>query len=160
MASNPIKCCFALLLLVQSGCEQSIDRTAEIPAPVLQMVLVQPDLVQLEIAGAYSLRGLQGTLVYDPALLKIASVEPGKDVERLDRLFHSSLSTAAGSLVLGLTDTRQVMLPARGSLFRFRLQRVGAAGTQTTVSLDSPLGAIDGGERVRLEAARLALVVP
>lgn len=149
-----------LALALLPACEQTIDRTAEIPPPRLTMVQAGQDVVQLHISGSYGLRALQGQLSYDASALKVTGVEPGKDAQRLDRVFHADPVKAAGSLVIGLSDTRRVMLPARGVLLRFHLQAAGATGGRTTVTLDRPLGAIDGGERVNLDATSLEVTVP
>jgi hypothetical protein len=149
----------ALLAALAPACEQTIDRTEELRPPVLSLVVTEPGAVDLEVAGPYGLRALQARLVYDPQQVQLTKVEPGVDAARLDRVFFADPSKANGSLVFGLTDTRAVMLPARGALLRFHLQPAGGASA-ATLSVTEPLGAIDGGERVDLAPTSLEVKLP
>lgn len=149
----------ALLAGLVPACEQTIDRTEQPRPPVLSLVAAEPGTVDLEVAGPYGLRALQGRLVYDPQQVQLTKVEPGIDAARLDRVFFADPTKANGNLVFGLTDTRAVMLPARGALLRFHLQPAGGAAA-ATLSINEPLGAIDGGERVDLAPTSLEVKLP
>jgi len=107
------------------------------------------DTVDLKISGRYSLRALQAKLTYDPSSMRLIKVEAGKEAARMDRVFFSDPKKADGSVNLGITDTRKVLLPSRGSLFRFTFEGKGKA--HGAVKIEHPLGALDGGERVDLQ---------
>ena len=146
------------LLLLPLGCESSINRTVDdIPPPALSLVKAGPNLVELRIAGAYGLRAFQGRLTYDPQAVAVTRIEAGADASRLDRVFFSDPQKTQGSLVVGLSDTRRVKLPARGALLRFHLKPAAASAS---LALEDPLGAIDEGQRVSLAATRLEVVLP
>jgi hypothetical protein len=159
MASRRLTPALLILpLLLPLGCEKSIDRTVDdIPAPTLSLVKAGANMVELRIAGAYALRALQGRLTFDPQAVTVTKVEAGDDAKRLDRVFFSDPQKAAGSLVVGLGDTRRVKLPARGALLRFYLEP--AAG-KASLALEDPLGAIDEGQRVSLAPTRLEVTLP
>jgi len=159
MASKMKRLGLIAAVLSAAACEQTIDRTAEVPAPTLSLVQASGGALDLQIAGAFALRGLQGAIVYDAKTVKVTKIEAGQDAERLDRVFWSDVAKATGRITVGMSDTRRVMLPARGTLLRIHVQRAGAAGS-TTVSFDNPLGAIDGGERVELSPTRLEVTLP
>jgi hypothetical protein len=162
MASRPHITVWAATLLLaplHAGCPETIDPTNEVPPPALSLVKSGQGTVDLEIAGAYALRAIQARLVYDPATVTPSKVEPGREAERLDRVFFSDPAKASGNLVVGVTDTRRVLLPARGTLFRFHLQP-STPGALVTLELQDPLGSIDGGERVNMERTMLEVTLP
>jgi hypothetical protein len=148
----------ALLLAAVGGCangEKAPDEQQRSPHQ-LALTQVSPTTVDLEIAGPEGLRAVQARITYDPATLRVAKVEPGADSERLDRIFFNDPAKAAGSLVVGLADTRRVRLPARGALIRLTVEPVGDA-ERAQVRVEEALGAGDGAERVALNDTSLEL---
>lgn len=140
-----------LVALLLAGCaEREIPHPEEQRLPELELIQTDPGAAEIKIAGPRGLRGLQARLTYDAALLRVTGVEAGADSSRLDRLFHASLESAQGNLTVGLSDTRRILLPARGSLIRFTFEAVGD-GVSVQVALEEPLGADDVGAAVRLE---------
>ena len=152
-----------LLVALCGVCLSSVfacDKTLPIPeAPAPKLTLAQSgtNTVDLKIAGRYSLRALQARLVYDASAMRLTKVEAGTEARRLDRLFYSDPTRADGGLNFGITDTRKVLLPARGALVRFTFEGKGQA--QGTVSIQHPLGALDGGKRVDLAVTSVGVAV-
>ncbi|MFZ5786879.1 MAG: hypothetical protein ACOY3Y_10595, partial [Acidobacteriota bacterium] len=104
-----------ILTLAVAGCSEGKQTLSPIEKrPVLTLTQTGPLSVELAIAGPAGLRALQARIVYDAAQLRLKAIAPGKAAARLDRVFHSELASAAGSVVVGLSDTRRVLLPARG----------------------------------------------
>ena len=138
------------------GCDETLP-APETPAPTLTLEQSGTNTVDLAIAGRYSLRALQARLVYDSSTLRLTRVQAGPEAARIDRVFFSDPARADGSATIGITDTRKVLLPARGSLFRFTFQ--AKSGGKGTVKIASPRGALDGGKRVDLAETSLGVVI-
>lgn len=148
----------ALLVLVSgaAACDETLP-IPDAPAPRLTLRQTGTHTVDLEISGRYALRAVQARLAYDSAAMRLLKVEAGKEASRLDRVFFSDPKKADGGCNIGITDTRKVLLPSRGALFRFTFEARGTG--QGTVRIEHPLGALGGGERVNLETTSLAVVV-
>ena len=147
-------------LVASSLCAAACDKTLpmpEAPAPKLTLVQSGATTVDLKISGRYSLRAMQARLVYDTSAMRLVKVEAGKEASRMDRVFYSDPKKANGGLNLGITDTRKVLLPSRGALFRFTFERKGAG--QGTIKIEHPLGALDGGKRVDLAVASVGVAI-
>jgi len=125
------------------------------PPPTVQLVSGGPARIEVRISGSDGLRALQGTLIYDAAAVAIAEVTAGGDAARIDRVFSTPPDKAAGRLVVGLTDTRRVKLPASGSLLWLRLSAPPQA--DTALRLAEIVGVREGGRPVELADAALEL---
>jgi hypothetical protein len=148
--------------LAVAGCSEGKQTLAPIEKkPVLTLTQTGPLVVELAIAGPAGLRALQARIVYDASLLRLKAIAPGKAATRLDRVFHSDLASAAGSVVVGLSDTRRVLLPARGALLRLELEPLaGAAGTTSRLSVEDPLGSHDGGQAQAIDPTSVEVKLP
>ncbi len=150
------------IALALGGCSEGKQTIAPLAKkPVLTLTQTGPLAVEISIAGPVGLRALQARVVYDQAALKLKAVTPGKAAARLDRIFSSELASAAGSVTVGLSDTRQVLLPARGALLRLELEALaGAAGTTSRIALEDPLGALDGGVAQAIDPTSVEVKLP
>lgn len=151
-----------ILTLAVAGCSEGKQTLSPIEKrPVLTLTQTGPLSVELAIAGPAGLRALQARIVYDAAQLRLKAIAPGKAAARLDRVFHSELASAAGSVVVGLSDTRRVLLPARGALLRLELEPLaGAEGTTTRLSVEDPLGSHDGGQAQAIDPTSVEVKLP
>lgn len=149
----------ALLAPVFAGCDQELLVSDELPPPRPGLVQSGQRTVDLTIHGPQALRGLQAEVSYDASALRLSRVESGPDASDLDRVFWSDPSKANGRLVVGLSDTRRVSLPARGTLLRLTFEPKGSGGGAATVTLDKVVGSLDCGSSVALAGTSLALTV-
>lgn len=159
MKQDPQRLCALCALcgcLLAAACDRTIEPSAAAPP---RLTLVQSGLrtVDLQISGRYSLRALQAQVTYDKTALRLTKVEPGKEAERMDRVFFTDLKKANGAIVVGITDTRRVLLPARGALIRLHFEPRGSG--KGMVKVESPLGALDRGQKVGLQGTSLAVTV-
>jgi hypothetical protein len=139
----------SLFAISLGACGDSRPATSPAEPPtVLSLIQREPRAIDVHVAGPRGLRALQVRLVYEKSDLRVTQVEAGKEAQRLDRLFFSALSKAEGSLTLGLSDTRQVSLPARGALFRVRFDPIRAGGATTSVRLEDIVASQEGGKPV------------
>jgi hypothetical protein len=122
-------------------------------APEVTLSQRDAEHVEVSIAGSEGLRGLQATFVYEPAALRIVGVAGGEDTARIDRVFSGDPERADGRLVVGITDTRRVRLPARGALFDMTVAFV--ADGPTTVRLEQILAVRHSGETVNPKSTSL-----
>jgi hypothetical protein len=116
-------------------------------APRLTLAQAAPGRLELRIAGDVALRALQARLLFDPGELGFTAIEPAGEAARLDRVFSSPPAEAAGDLVVGITDTRRVLLPARGTLLSLSFELLAGAD-RARVELADPVGAAAGGAAV------------
>ena len=159
MDSKKQKTLIALLAAISlpaAACDEMLA-IPDAPAPRLTLVQSGATTVDLQIAGRYSLRAMQARLVYDATAMRLIKVEAGKEAKRMDRVFYSDPKKADGSLNLGITDTRKVLLPTRGALFRFTFEGKGSA--QGTIKIEHPLGALGGGKRVVLKVTSVGVAI-
>lgn len=152
----------AVVLLGSAGCEAErlTPPSASDRPPQLSLIATARGVVELRIAGPTGLRALQGKLSYDSKVVRVTTIAPGADVARMDRVFYADPAKASGRIVLGIADTRRVRLPARGTLFRIRLQGTSGDKGSASVSFGEALGAGDGATRVDLQRARVDVVLP
>lgn len=156
--TSAIACLLLLALTAAAGCDQDLIGAEDSTPPTLTLRQSGLRTVDLQIAGSISLRALQAFLVYDAVALRLAKVEAGEDTKRLDRVFFGDINKANGRVVVGVSDTRQVHLPARGTLFRYHFEPTGAPNP-STIKVDSPLGAVEGGKAVTLSPAQLTVTI-
>ncbi len=147
--------CAACLALF-AACDQTLPMP-DTPAPKLTLKQTGTNTVDLKISGRYALRAMQARLTYDSAAMRLLKVEAGKESSRLDRVFFSDPKKADGGCNIGITDTRKVLLPSRGALFRFTFEARGSG--QGTVRIEHPLGALGVGERVDLARTSLGVLI-
>jgi hypothetical protein len=150
----------ALSLLLSSCGDEAFTPDAASRAPLLTLVQTGTETVALRIAGPVGLRAFQSRLSYDPAKLTLTKIAGGEESDRLDRIFFSDLKTSAGDVVVGLTDTRQVQLPARGALLSLTVARAGAAAGSATLKVTGALGADEGGERIPMQDTSAEVKLP
>jgi len=152
-----------VVLVAVAGCSEGKQTLAPVERkPVLTLTQTGPLAVELAIAGPEGLRALQARVVYDANVVKLKAVTPGKGAARLDRVFSSDLASASGSVTVGLSDTRQVRLPARGTLLRLELEPEAGVegGTVTRISIEDPLGALPGGVAQGISATSVEVTLP
>jgi len=143
-----------LLTLAVAACSEGAR--VEVPVeknPVLSLAQTSTRTLELRIAGPVGLRGLQGRLTWDSAALKVTKVEAGREAARIDRVFFSDPSKADGGLVFGLTDTRQVLLPARGALLTITFEPIDLARGSATVQVTEPVAVIEAGKTTAVTTA-------
>jgi hypothetical protein len=140
----------SMLLLSQPACSEGeqVIPAAEPITPSLSVIQQKSGTVEIDIAGPYSLRALQLRLVYDADALRVTKIVAGKDAARLDRLFFSD-PQGNGQITMGLSDTRQVPLPARGALFQLQFTAAGSFAV-SALKVEDPLGSLEGGAPVKL----------
>ncbi len=149
---------FGWLLLFGGGCDAA--RTSEEPGlapPRLSLVQQGDTRVELRVEGPTGLRALQVRLRYDPGAVQVTSVVASEQTDRLNRLFHADLPQASGDLLLGLSDTRRVRLPARATLFVLTLAK---ATPGARLRLVDGIGVRDGSgkpEAIKIAEAALEL---
>jgi hypothetical protein len=142
-----------VLAVVLAGCSEGQTAAPTVKRkPVLSLTQTGPDTIDLGIAGPYALRAIQARVVYDASRVRLTKVEPGKDAARLDRVFFADPAAAEGDLRLGATDTRQVLLPARGALFRITVAPAVAGTNNATLAVEQALGVDQEGKAVTLVA--------
>ncbi|MCC6748308.1 MAG: hypothetical protein IT371_11660 [Deltaproteobacteria bacterium] len=144
-----------LALALAAGCDRSLpveERLA--PPPVLELVRAGAGTLELRVSGPAGLRALQVRVTYAPAELRLTAFEAAPEAARLDRVFSGRLDRAEGSLTVAVTDTRRVLLPARGGLVRLGFEPRGGAD-RSTVRLEDALAVTATGEPLRLPDAAL-----
>jgi len=155
--SSSVAWALACALLVLVGCAGG-DEEPPPPPPVLTLAQTTARSFTISISGEEPLRALQAELRYDDGALEVTQVAAGRDAKRIDRLFAGDPAQAAGRLMLGITDTRRVLLPTRGELFVISFLGRDSA-ERAEVVVERALGIDNQGRRTPLIAVSGELVL-
>ncbi len=146
--ARPTMLFFCILFINLFSCSQGTPPLANDDLfAKLSLQRTGPFALDVQITCRQGLRALQTKLNIDPAMIRVTEIEAGPEAQKIDRIFYSDLNRVNAQLTLGITDTRQAILPARGSLFRIHFEFLNQEGA-SKVSLKDPLAALAGGQQV------------